>query len=144
MSVGPSARLRSLEMAEHTPPPWHCQKRDDGDVEILDENDAVLATVYGDDNDPQCWPVTENAEVIASAPRLKQLIESLTVQVERLQKEVKILERQSQIKTAMVKELKHRRLLERSLRAHKVHIPEKVYTAIMHAEIPDVGEETGT
>ena len=53
-----------------TPGPFHAQKRKDGNVEICDENGAVLATVYGNDDDDQCWPVTANANLFVASPDL--------------------------------------------------------------------------
>jgi hypothetical protein len=57
-------------MRKHTPGPLKTETRTDGDVEITDSGGAVLATVYGDDNDPQCWPVTANSLLFATAPNL--------------------------------------------------------------------------
>lgn len=57
-------------MAEHTPGPWATSNRPDGDVEITDKDGSVLASAYGDNCDPKCWPVAANAAVIAAAPEL--------------------------------------------------------------------------
>lgn len=65
---------------KHTPRPLYVSPMPGGNIEIVDNNGAVLATVYGDDDDPQCWPVTANATLFAAAPELLVL---LTEAVER-------------------------------------------------------------
>lgn len=65
-------------MREHTPGPWQPSLRRDGNVEILDaDGDGVMAIVYGDDNDPLCWPVSANAKLMAAAPALADELATL-------------------------------------------------------------------
>jgi hypothetical protein len=60
-------------MSAHTPGPWHMELRQDGDVEIVGgADDSPLATFYGDDDDPLCWPVTANARLAVAAPELAE------------------------------------------------------------------------
>lgn len=63
-------RRLAIDKPQHTQGPLRTEQRKDGDVEVVDAGGCVLATYYGDDNDPQCWPVTANARVGAAAPEL--------------------------------------------------------------------------
>jgi hypothetical protein len=57
-----------MRACAHTPVPFGIEKRKDGNIEIVAGGDgAVLATVYGDDGEPLCWPVLANAEFIVRA-----------------------------------------------------------------------------
>lgn len=63
---------------EYTPGPWAVGMRSGGNKEITANDDgAPLATVYGDDSDEQCWPVTANARLIAAAPDLLAALQGL-------------------------------------------------------------------
>lgn len=57
-------------MNKHTPPPLHLEPRKDGDIEICEADGNILATAYGDDSDPLCWPVSANAALFSAAPEL--------------------------------------------------------------------------
>ena len=56
-------------MEGHTSVPLHVESIGDR-REIAVEDGSVLAECFGDDSDPQCWPITANAHLLAAAPRL--------------------------------------------------------------------------
>jgi hypothetical protein len=65
-------------MSGHTPKPWGINVRQDGDIEITaGEDDSVLAVVFGDDNEPECWPVSANARLIVAAPEMEEILTEL-------------------------------------------------------------------
>lgn len=57
-------------MRQPTPGPFVVAKKPNGDCEITDEDGGLVADVYGDDEDSQCWPVTANARRFAASPAL--------------------------------------------------------------------------
>lgn len=59
-----------MKETKHTPGPLCALPRADGNYEITNADGDVLATVYGQDGDPECWPVRANAEMFAAAPDL--------------------------------------------------------------------------
>ena len=62
---------------KHTPGPWQTEKKADGNVEILDEDGFVLAEFFGEDGDPDCWPVTANATLAKASPDMLEALEGL-------------------------------------------------------------------
>lgn len=69
-------------MSKHTPGPLLFAERLDGDYEVTDAGGAVMATVYGDVNDPQCWPVADNARLFAASPDLLDLVRDYEVMMD--------------------------------------------------------------
>lgn len=74
-----------MSTPKHTPGPLHTWRRKDGDVEVADAENCVLATYHGDDSDPTCWPVTANATLGAAAPELLDELQRLADEVLRMQ-----------------------------------------------------------
>lgn len=65
-------------MKQHTPGPWKIQPWPTGRVEIVSgTDDAPMAEVWGDDSDPNCWPITANAKLMAAAPDLLEALDGL-------------------------------------------------------------------
>jgi hypothetical protein len=65
-----------------TPGPWLAAKCADGNYEITTPDGDVMATVYGDDDDPECWPASSNAQRLAAAPDLLALVKFAVAELE--------------------------------------------------------------
>lgn len=93
---------KSQETVKHTPGPWFVEKTQDGyRVEIVAGDDrSVMAEVFGDDNDSNCWPMSVNARLISAAP---DLLEACRAALTRQDWPVGTMKIKAQIQAALEK-----------------------------------------